>query len=369
MIKALIVDDSALMRKHLTHLLERDGGFTVRAVRNGAEALAALQEGDFDVVTLDINMPVMDGLTCLSRIMATNPKPVVMVSSLTQEGAEATLEALSLGAVDYVQKPDGTISLSIDQIERQLLTKIKTAARARVRRAIGLKQRIAETRATATSRRTDPAPATGPNLTGLQGMILVGVSTGGPGTLEDILPVLSPDLPWPVIIAQHMPGSFTGVFARRMNDLCELEVTEVERQMPIERGRVYIAKGDADLVISRRGSGYSATPVPASRDHLWHPSVERLVTSALDLLPANRLIAVELTGMGNDGVEAMARVKQLGGLTIAQDEETSIVFGMPQELIRRGGATLVLPSQKIAQQLNSWLGCTAGRLGGRRHVG
>ncbi len=130
MIKVLVVDDSALMRKHLTQLLESAGGFTTRAARNGAEALAALEEAEFDVVTLDINMPVMDGITCLSRIMTANPKPVVMVSSLTQEGAEATLEALSLGAVDYVQKPDGTISLSIEVIERELISKIRAAARA-----------------------------------------------------------------------------------------------------------------------------------------------------------------------------------------------------------------------------------------------
>jgi two-component system chemotaxis response regulator CheB len=367
MIKVLIVDDSALMRKHLSALLDSAGGFSTRAVRNGAEALAALEEAEFDVVTLDINMPVMDGLTCLSRIMTSNPKPVVMVSSLTQEGAEATLQALSLGAVDYVQKPDGTISLSIDEIERVLLAKIRGAARARPRRAVGLRNRIVEAQdRAATTRRA--APAIAPNLgAGQPGLVLIGVSTGGPGVLEDILPRLSRNFPWPVIVAQHMPASFTGVFARRINDICALEVIEAARQTPVEPGVVYLAKGDADLVITRRGAGYSATPVPASKDHIWHPSVERLVESALEVAPANRLIGVQLTGMGYDGAAAMANVKKRGGLTIAQDEATSVVFGMPAELIARGGASVVLPSHAIADQLNAWLGVSSS-LTGRAHA-
>ncbi|WP_236621572.1 chemotaxis-specific protein-glutamate methyltransferase CheB [Asticcacaulis benevestitus] len=371
MIRVLIVDDSALMRKHLTGLLESAGDFTTRAVRNGAEALAVLEEDEFDVVTLDINMPVMDGLTCLSRIMATNPKPVVMVSSLTQEGAEATLEALNLGAVDYVQKPDGTISLSIDKIERELVTKIRMASRARIRRSLGLTNRIINTHKrieTSTKRASIPTPTRGPDRHGRAGLVLVGVSTGGPGTLEQILPYLEKGFPWPVLIAQHMPGSFTGVFARRLNGICQMPVVEVERQMPIEPSTIYIAKGDADLIVTRRGTGYSATPVPASRDHLWHPSVERMVQSALDIFPADRLIGVQLTGMGDDGASAMAQIQKRGGLTIAQNEDTCVVFGMPNELIKRGGASIVLPSHKIAGQLNTWLNARGERMGERSYV-
>jgi two-component system chemotaxis response regulator CheB len=185
--------------------------------------------------------------------------------------------------------------------------------------------------------------------------VLIGVSTGGPGVLEDILPRIPKGFPWSVLVAQHMPGSFTGVFARRFNDLCDVPVQEVERQTPIEPGAIYIAKGDADLIVTRRGFGYSATPVPCSADHLWHPSVERLVTSALDVVPAKSLIGVQLTGMGDDGAAAMTTLRERGGLTIAQDEETSVVFGMPNELIRRGGASIVLPCDKIAAQLVAWL--------------
>lgn len=367
MIRALVADDSALMRRHLTQLLEAAGGFTVQTARNGVEVLEALKSFDPHVITLDVNMPEMDGITCLSRIMSEDPRPVVMVSSLTEEGAETTLQALSLGAVDFVQKPGGTISLSIDRIHRELLLKVRSAATTRVRRSTGLRGRLAAQR-----RRPAPPPplAQVSFAGGRPGLVLVGVSTGGPGVLEDILPRLPADFPWPILVAQHMPSSFTGVFARRLNDLCAVSVVEVARQMPVEPGTVYIAKGDADLVVTRRGIGYSATPLPQSDTHIWHPSVARMVESALALLPANRLIAVQLTGMGDDGAEAMARLRAGGGLTIAQDEETSVVFGMPQELIKRGGASVVLPSDAIAEQLIGWLGAPeAGALAGGRRRG
>lgn len=354
--KVLVVDDSALMRKHLTDLLESDGRYTVRSARNGVEALAAVEEFDPDVVTLDINMPEMDGITCLSRIMLQHPRPVLMVSSLTEQGAEATLQALSLGAVDFVHKPGGTISLSIDQIRRELLEKVAMAAGARVRRAVGLRERLQAERVRIAGRSAGPGRRTfGVGARPAFGIVLVGVSTGGPGVLEQIVPLLPASFPWAVMVAQHMPGSFTTVFARRLNELSEITVLEASRQMPIEPGKVYVAKGDADLIVSRRGTSLIATPVPSGRDYVWHPSVSRMVTSALDVLPAAQLIGVELTGMGDDGAEQMALLNQKGGRTIAQDADTSIVFGMPNELIRRGGADRVLPADRIAAQLIDWV--------------
>jgi two-component system chemotaxis response regulator CheB len=352
MIKALIVDDSALMRKHLVTLLENEGGYQVRVARNGAEALSLLHSFDPDVITLDINMPEMDGITCLARIMVEKPKPVVMVSSLTEQGAEATLQALSLGAVDFVHKPDGTISLSIERVHRELVAKIAAAASARVRRSAGLRDRLIEDR----SRVQKQAPLSFPRSSAYEpGLVLVGVSTGGPGVLEEILPGLPADFPWAVLVAQHMPGSFTNVFAKRMASICAMPVQEAGVQCPIEPGRIYIAKGDADLVVLGRGKVLLATPVPSSQQHLWHPSVARLVTTAMEAVEANRLIGVQLTGMGDDGASAMAELKRRGGRTIAQDEATSVVFGMPCELIRLGGAGCVLPSGRIARQLVMWL--------------
>jgi two-component system chemotaxis response regulator CheB len=365
MLKVLIVDDSALMRRHLNSLLSRERGFEAATARNGVEALDMIERERFDVVTLDVNMPEMDGLTCLSRIMAARPTPVVMVSSLTQEGAEATFEALALGAVDFVRKPSGTISLTIDQIEETLIAKVRAAAKARLKRTVNLRHRLAEQRRRATEAEPPPAARALPAF----GLVLIGVSTGGPGVLERILPLLPAGLPWPVVVAQHMPGSFTGVFARRMDGLCRLEVVEVARQMPVEAGRIYIARGDGDLVFTQRAGRLLAMPMPAGADYFWHPSVARMVESALAQIPAQQLIGVMLTGMGDDGAEAMARLKQRGGQTIAQDEETSVVFGMPGVLIARGGASAVLADEDIAEQLCIWLRVHGAFKQGGRHAG
>jgi two-component system chemotaxis response regulator CheB len=187
------------------------------------------------------------------------------------------------------------------------------------------------------------------------GIVLVGVSTGGPGTLEEILPLLPAGFPWPVVVAQHMPASFTGVFARRLGSLCQVQVTEVTRQAVLEGGNVYIARGDADLVFTRTGLGVVALPAPASAQHLWHPSVTRMVESAMNALPPDLLVGVQLTGMGDDGAKAMTNLHSRGGRVIAQDENTSVVWGMPGELVRMGGADMVLPAHAISKQLMSWL--------------
>jgi two-component system, chemotaxis family, protein-glutamate methylesterase/glutaminase len=352
--KVLIVDDSALMRRHLREILGDKGGFTVLAVRNGVEALAALDDFDPDVITLDINMPEMDGITCLSHIMTRRPKPVVMVSSLTERGAEITFAALALGAVDFIHKPDGTISLNVDQVEREILAKVANASRARVRKAVGIGNRVPVAREPLEIRGAKTTKNAAPR-TDAMGVILIGVSTGGPGTLEEILPKLPRNLPWPVLVAQHMPSNFTAVFARRLNDLCELTVVEAASMMPLEPGVIYIGKGDADIVIGKRPNGFVVNPTPADSQFLWHPSVTRMVDSAFRALSPDRIIGVLLTGMGDDGAERMSELHRLGGLTIAQDEASSIIFGMPGELVKRGGATAVLPAGRVAGQLVSWL--------------
>ena len=346
MTRVLVVDDSALMRRHLVQLLQQHEEFDVRTARNGVEALAVVEEFDPQVVTLDVNMPEMDGITCLARIMVGSPRAVIMVSSITEQGAEATLQALSLGAIDFVQKPGGTISLSLDQIAAQLVAKVKMAAGARVRTRGGVR---VPPRA--------PPPAIPPVVadTPDPGLVLLGVSTGGPSVLETILPALPASLPWPVLVAQHMPGTFTGVFARRLDALCAVTVEEVRSATPLRSGHVYIARGDADMIVTRRGGVLTALSVPSSEQHPWHPSVTRLVDSAADHVPAERLIGVQLTGMGDDGADAMARHHRRGMRTIAQDADSSAVFGMPNELIRRTGASLVLASDAIAGQIARWL--------------
>jgi two-component system, chemotaxis family, protein-glutamate methylesterase/glutaminase len=350
MIKLLIVDDSALMRRQLTTLFEEEGDFEIRLARNGREAVEENAAFLPDVVTLDINMPEMDGLTALSLLMAERPVPVVMVSSLTESGALATFEALNLGAVDYVAKPGGTISLTIDVIRQEVVSKVRAAAKARLKTARGLASRIRAER-----RQSPPRPAIVRRGVAGEGVVVIGVSTGGPRTLEDILPLLPADFPWPVLVAQHMPASFTLPFANRMNELCALQVVEAARPMPLEAGTIYIGKGGADMVVAQRGAGKpTVLAKPEAAEFLWHPSVELLGRSVLEHCDPSRVVAVMLTGMGYDGADAFAQIKKSGGRTIAEAEQTAVVFGMPAELIARGGASLVLPCEKIANQIIAW---------------
>jgi two-component system chemotaxis response regulator CheB len=360
-IKLLIADDSALMRKLLEDIFLQEGDFNIRLARNGNEALDLVRLFDPQVVTLDVQMPGMDGLACLGQIMIEAPRPVVMISSLTAEGAEATLEAIELGAVDFIAKPGGTISLEIERLRPILVEKVRAAANARIRRTLRLTERIRHQMrgaGLATRTRAVVAPATRqPNLDrgasrcgkgASPGLVLIGTSTGGPAALDIVLPQLPPDFPWPVLVAQHLPASFTGAFARRLDRECHLNVVEVDQPMPLKPGTVYIGKGDADVMVAPRAAGLSAMPVPAKAQYLWHPSVERMVASALEHFDAPHMIGVMMTGMGNDGAKAMKRLRQGGGRTIAEAESTAIVWGMPGELVKNGGAEMVRPLEDIA---------------------
>lgn len=355
MIKVLIVDDSALMRRQLTTLFQAEGDFEIRQVSNGREAVRENRDFQPDVVTLDINMPEMDGLTALSLIMAERPVAVVMVSSLTRQSALATFEALNLGAVDYIGKPGGTISLSIDEIKDELVAKVRAAARAKLKGKStplrGLAQRLREDREKAAAR---PVPMR--RGVAAEGLVLVGVSTGGPSTLEAILPHLPAHFPWPILVVQHMPAAFTKSFAERLDQACALRVVEASSPMPVEPGTIYIAKGGSDMVATVRSGKLTVLPKPENPKFLWHPSVELLGQSVLEHCDPARVTAVMLTGMGDDGSESFTTIKKRGGRTIAESEQSAVVFGMPAELIKRGGASLVLPAEKVAGQLNSWAG-------------
>ncbi|MGV7210731.1 chemotaxis-specific protein-glutamate methyltransferase CheB [Oxalobacteraceae bacterium A2-2] len=359
--KLLIVDDSALMRRQLGGLFG-EHGYELRYARNGRDAVAQNLEFLPDVVTLDINMPEMDGLAALAEMMVTRPVPVVMLSSLTEKGALATFEALNLGAVDFVAKPGGTISLSLDAISKELLSKVRAAARARVARTAGgaaagpPEARSARGGAGAGPAAAAPVPAADAPAPGVAsaGVVLIGVSTGGPRTLEAILPPLPASFPWPVVVAQHMPASFTGPFAQRLDGLCRMRVVEASRQLALEPGTIYVCKGGADAQIVNRGGRNALQARPEHAGYLWHPSVELLGRSALECYPHAAIIAVMLTGMGYDGAEAFAEIARRGGRTIAESEDTAVVFGMPAELMKRGGAQLVLPAERIAAQLLLW---------------
>jgi two-component system chemotaxis response regulator CheB len=360
-IRLLIVDDSPLMRRLLTEIFATEGDFEIEVARSGAEALAKLPAFEPDVVTLDIHMPEMDGLACLDRIMVERPCPVVMISSLTAEGADETLEAMALGAIDFVAKPRGPVSIEIETMRPLLVEKVRAASQARVSRTTRLAERVrlrtAKPRAAPRRLMAPPAGTRKPALAATQeNLVLVGTSTGGPAALDVVLAQLPADFPWPIVIAQHMPASFTGALARRLDKMCALAIVEVAKQTPLVAGTAYIGRGDADLLIARRNGVLVALAAPSSPDYHWHPSVDRLVASAMQHVAPERLIGVLMTGMGADGAETMAQLAAQGGHTIAEAEESAVVWGMPGALVGLGGADHIVPLPAVAARLMSLIG-------------
>jgi two-component system chemotaxis response regulator CheB len=344
-IRALVVDDSALMRRYLTEILESDPAIeVVGTARDGEEAVLAALSLRPDVITLDINMPRMDGLTALQYIMAEAPCPVLVVSSLTQKGALATFEALELGAVDYIAKPEGTVSLGIKALSAEIVSKVKAVARANLRHARRARPRPGRARR--------PCPPVRVPAGGTGKIVVIGVSTGGPKTLMEILPQLPGDFPVPVVVVQHMPAHFTAAFAERLNHHCALQVKEAANEDTLQPGRVLVAPGGYHLKVRKRlGSPEIRCQLSREPATLYVPSVSVTLSSLLEVVGPQRLVGVLLTGMGDDGADEMVKIREGGGFTIAEAEETAIVWGMPREAIERGGATRVLPAYAIAQAL------------------
>lgn len=361
MIRLLIVDDSALVRRLMGEVFS-EADFELAFARDGVEALSELASFAPDVVLLDVQMPQMDGLTCLDRIMVERPTPVVVFSSLTSKGAAETVEALALGAVDVIQKPSGALSLQIEALAPRMHEAVRAAAQARIRRTHRLAERVRRMAGESAGQRTKRRPAAkaapvqaveGAEQPAVspKGLVLVGCSTGGPAALDALLAPLPAEFPWPILIAQHIPAAFTGALARRLDNLCRLEVLEVTGPTPLKAGRAYIGRGEADLIVAARPNGLIALPTPSSEAYRWHPSVDRLVESAMAVLPAERLGGVLMTGMGDDGAAAMTRLHRDGGFTLAEAEETAVVWGMPGELVRAGGAKVVAPLDSLAAVL------------------
>ncbi|MDT8447024.1 MAG: chemotaxis response regulator protein-glutamate methylesterase [bacterium] len=365
--KVLVVDDSALMRAELSKIIEQDPDLEVVSTAiNGKFALDKIKQFDPDVVTLDVNMPQMDGLECLKRIMADCPRPVVMISSLTQEGAEETIEALQLGAVDFVAKPSGSISRDIDTQGRAIREKIKAAASARGRNTF-IRRQPSRPKPMAVPKPRPMAPLTpvgqapkgalGPAPKGPQGVVVgIGVSTGGPKTLMSLLPEIPANFPGSIVIAQHMPEKFTKSFAERLNNICGMRVKEAEEGEVIEAGCIYIAPGGKHMRLDHRNHKLLMVrildDVPGK---IYRPSVDVLFESLSEAL-GNRWVGVMLTGMGADGAAALTAHHKAGGHSIAESEESCVVFGMPGRVVEMGGAEFILDEDKIAEKVIQLVG-------------
>jgi two-component system chemotaxis response regulator CheB len=372
-LKVLIVDDSALMRKFHKQVLE-NAGFITEMASNGQECLTQLVGFAPNVIILDINMPVMDGLSCLKEIMATRPTAVVMVSSLTIEGAQTSFDALALGAVDYIQKPNGTYSHNMGELSDLMVEKVIAAANVNpsmlrirnsqrrqqednIRKKAAHKQcdlndnvkadSTFEQRSSKIISQIAHTPATKRSFE----LIVVGVSTGGPNCLQTILPLLPKNFTTPIVIAQHMPARFTKVFSERLDSMCALKVVEVTQKQQIKEGHIYIAQGDGDIVVEKLGNLLFVKPTEIDANFLWHPSVSKLVDSAIANVKPKKLCCIQLTGMGNDGAQEMYNAFKLGATTIAESEETAVVFGMPGQLVKKNGATHLAPNYLIATLL------------------
>lgn len=345
MIRVLIADDSALMRKMLKKILESDPNIEVAgAARDGDDVVVKARELRPDVITMDVNMPGQDGITALQFIVNENICPVVMVSSLTQEGAMTTFEALELGAFDYVAKPGGTVSSNLETVAGELVEKIKLAASQKRRKRPSERPEASRTMA------AKPAKTSATLSRKPMKAVAMGISTGGPKMIYEVLPLIPPDINAALFLVQHMPPNFTSAYVKRLNDSCPIEVIEAEAGMKIERGKVYVGSGGRHLNLIKNSSGEVVVRLPSKPDHLFIPSVSVMMHSVLSVY-GDRTVGVLMTGMGSDGADTMVEIRNAGGITIAESEETAIVFGMPGEAIKRGGAEIVAPIWNIAKEI------------------
>ncbi|MGF6904384.1 two-component system chemotaxis response regulator CheB [Paraburkholderia sp. GAS348] len=353
-IKVLCVDDSALIRSLMTEIINGQPDMTV--VATAPDPLVArdlIKQHNPDVLTLDVEMPRMDGLDFLEKLMRLRPMPVVMVSSLTERGNEITLRALELGAVDFVTKPKVGIRDGMLEYSEKLADKIRAAARARVRQAAPVQPAAAH--AAHAPAAAAAAPLFNNPLLSTEKLIIVGASTGGTEAIREVLVPLPPDAP-AVLIAQHMPPGFTKSFAQRLNGLCRITVKEAEHGERVLPGHAYIAPGHAHLLLARSGANYIAHLSDEPPVNRHRPSVDVLFRSAAQHAGKNA-VGVILTGMGRDGAAGLLEMKKAGAYTLAQDEASCIVFGMPREAIALGAADEIasLPemSRRVMARLSS----------------
>ncbi|MEK6372910.1 MAG: chemotaxis-specific protein-glutamate methyltransferase CheB [Acidobacteriota bacterium] len=342
MIRVLVIDDSAYNRVTISRMLESHPDIKVVATAvNGEDGIKQVMRHRPDVVTLDLEMPVMDGFAFLRWLMHNLPTAVIAVSSRSSD--RSVFKALELGALDFIAKPGGRVSPRLEEIQKDLIGKVMQVVELRMD---NLRRRVAEDEGDAAALPAAPAET----CVGGIDLVAIGCSTGGPPALQHLFQTL-PLLPVPMVVAQHMPPAFTRLFAERVNRLTHYEVREADDGMLLEGGSVYIAPGGLQTEVRRVSEGLIARVFPSSSNDLYAPSVDRLFSSAAESC-AERMVAVIMTGMGDDGAQAIKRVRARGGRTIAESAETAIIFGMPNEAIKTGAVERVLPLGQIPDAIH-----------------
>jgi two-component system chemotaxis response regulator CheB len=337
-IRVLIVDDSALMRKKIKEMIESDPkNEVIDLAKNGKEALEKIKRLKPDVVTLDVQMPEMDGLICLAHIMNTSPTPVViMLSAFTHGDGEATIRALELGAVDFVHKPSGMISLNIERVKDELLTKIDIAHNVKIKKLKNVK--------------TLKKPKIITTLRDAKKIVVIGGSTGGPRALSYIVPRISTDINAAIIIAQHIPFTISGSMAERLNNESQIVVKEAKNNDLVKAGEVLIVPGNHNMIVRNENNSCVAKLFTEKQDNYSAPSINILMSSIAPIFKENT-IGVLLTGMGQDGTEGFKMIKAYGGITIAEAESTCIVYGMPKSAISAGVVDYIKPLEEIPETI------------------
>lgn len=348
-LKVFIIDDSAFMRQLLTEILESDP--YIKVVGTAADPFVAakkLASEVPDVITLDVEMPRMDGITFLKKLMSQHPLPVVVISSLTSQGSETALKALEYGAAEVIQKPDLYDKVKLEEAKIRLIDSVKAAQLSRVKRRAAKEAYTVEKKLSADA---VLAPARGNSMIKTtEKVVAVGASTGGTEALRDFLSALPADSPG-IIIVQHMPEMFTRSFANRLNELCKISVKEAENGDTVIRGRALIAPGNKHMLLKRSGARYYVDVVDGPLVNRHRPSVDVLFRSVAEYAGKNS-IGIIMTGMGDDGAKGLLEMKQAGAYTIAQDEKSCVVFGMPKEAIKLNAVDKVLPLDLISRYIN-----------------
>lgn len=348
--RILIADDSALVRKQITEIIA-ELGFEVETARNGAEAVEKAAATQYDVITMDINMPIMDGLTAVRKIMEIRPTPILMISSLTTESAQITMEALDAGAVDYISKP-GTMNVGRSENSEDIVQKVKSLSRIPPRRLKTMTRRSVVRERPQSIR--EATRAENKSTADVTKILLIGASTGGPGLIEQICTALPSSFGYAVCIVQHMPEQFTAAFATRLDKNSTLPVIETKDHMELYPGNIYLARGGVHMHFGKKVTGRIVIREEQKKgNRFFQPSVDEMFMSALKVFSGNQVVGVLLTGIGDDGANGMVAIKQAGGFTIGESEETATVYGMPKEAYDRGGVSQQLPFPKIVRALQT----------------